>query len=119
MSFFPDPRRVVTGHDENGNAIIVKDSLIPTEPTGVDCSFAVLWETHQFPASNNGWEDPIVHKTKSLANADGVIVRVVDFKPNTNTASSLSLELPLVTNELSRSSIVHCRLILESSWRAR
>ncbi|KAL1966268.1 hypothetical protein VTN77DRAFT_4621 [Rasamsonia byssochlamydoides] len=82
---FPHPRRVVTGHDADRNAIFVADSQIPCVPTPANCNFAVLWETHRFPASNDGWEDPILQKTKSLANPNGIVLRVVDFKPNTKT----------------------------------
>lgn len=82
---FPAPRRVVTGHDDQGNAIYVDDKQIEPQPTGFDCDFAVLYETHRFPASNDGWEDPIEQSTKSLANDKGVVLRIVDFKPNTKT----------------------------------
>jgi hypothetical protein len=85
MSLFPDPRRIVTGHDEAGRAIVVADSTVPCEPTPVKCNFAGLYETHQFPESNDDWVDPIKERTKSLANDNGVVLRVVDFPPNTET----------------------------------
>jgi len=85
MTVFPDPRRIVTGHDEQGNSIVLKDSRIPCDPTGVKASFAVLWETSQFPASNDGNADPTDHKTRSLANDKGVVLRVVDIPANTVT----------------------------------
>jgi len=85
MSMFPDPRRIVTGHDDQGNAVVLKDGRIPCEPTPVKCNFAVLWETDQFPASISGDADPIDNKTQSLANDKGVVLRVVDIPPNTET----------------------------------
>jgi hypothetical protein len=88
MSLFPDPRRVVTGHDENGNAILVKDSLSPMELSPLNAYFTVLWETHQFPASNDGFQDPAEQRTMSLANEKGVVFRVVDFKPKYNTVNA-------------------------------
>ncbi|KAJ6440656.1 Chondroitinase-AC [Purpureocillium lavendulum] len=81
----PDPRRIVTGHDEAGNAVFVADCEVPMAPTPVECDFAVLYETHQFPASNDVWEDPILMRTKSLANDKGIVLRCVDFRPNTKT----------------------------------
>lgn len=84
---FPDPRRIVTGHNDSGKSIVVADGTIPCEPTPVKCNFAVLYETHQFPASLDTWEDPILARTKSLANDKGVILRVVDFPANTETVS--------------------------------
>lgn len=88
---FPDPRRIVTGHDEKGRSIVVADSAIRCEPTPIKCNFAVLYETHQFPASNNEWIDPIENRTTDLSNKDGVVLRVVDFPPNTATVSSASI----------------------------
>jgi hypothetical protein len=87
MSMFPDPRRIVTGHNESGKSIVVADSTIPCEPTPIKCNFAVLYETHEFPASLDTWEDPILTRTQSLANDKGVVLRVVDFPANTETVS--------------------------------
>lgn len=89
MSLLPDPRRIVTGHNDEGRAIVVADGTVPCEPTPVKCNFAVLYETHQFPASNDGWVDPLKDRTKSLANDSGVVLRVVDFPPKTETVSVL------------------------------
>lgn len=90
MSMFPDPRRIVTGHDDKGRSIVVADSTIPCEPTPINCNFAVLYETHKFPASNNEWVDPATTRTADLSNKDGVVLRVVDFPPNTATVSICS-----------------------------
>lgn len=84
---FPDPRRIVTGHNESGKSIVVADSTITCEPTPLKCNFAVLYETHEFPASLDTWEDPILARTQSLANDKGVVLRVVDFPANTETVS--------------------------------
>ncbi|GAM44107.1 hypothetical protein TCE0_060f19464 [Talaromyces pinophilus] len=85
MKLFPDPRRIVTGHDDKGRSIVVADSTISCEPTPIKCNFAVLYETHKFPASNNEWVDPTTTRTADLSNKDGVVLRVVDFPPNTAT----------------------------------
>lgn len=85
MALFPAPRRLVTGHDEKGKAVYLKDHAIEPKATNMDASFAVLWETHEFPANNNGFKDPIETKTESLSNKDGVVLRVVDIPANTVT----------------------------------
>ena len=85
---FPHPRRIVTGHDSKGRAIVLKDSQIPCVPTPIGANFAVLWETHEFPANNNGFVDPAENKTSSLANDKGLVLRVVDFPARTDTVSS-------------------------------
>ncbi|KAF2712238.1 hypothetical protein K504DRAFT_499343 [Pleomassaria siparia CBS 279.74] len=86
MSLFPDPRRIVTGHNDSGRSIVVADSTIRCEQTPLKCNFAVLYETHKFPESNDAnWEDPIQTRTQSLANDKGVVLRVVDFPAKTET----------------------------------
>jgi hypothetical protein len=87
MSFYPDPRRVVTGHDDNGNAIFVADSQVPCVPVPANCNSAVLYETHDFPVPSDEWNGPIVHRTRDLSNRDGIVLRAIDFKPNTKTVS--------------------------------
>lgn len=90
MSLLPDPRRIVTGHSPEGKAIVVADSSIPCLPTPVKCNFAVLYETHQFPEKQNEWEDPMKRRTTNLANKEGIVLRVVDFPPHTETVSTCS-----------------------------
>lgn len=85
MSLFPDPRRIVTGHDEQGNAIVLKDSQVPCVPISPDANFAVLWETREHPANMNGNDDPIDQQTTNLANDKGVVLRIVDIPANTVT----------------------------------
>lgn len=85
MSLLPDPRRIVTGHNDQGKAIVVDDRTIPCEPTQVKCNFAVLWETHKFPESNDKFVDPTQNRTQDLANKSGIVLRVVDFPPHTET----------------------------------
>lgn len=61
-------------------------NALPHPQTPINCNFAVLYETSQFPASNaSPWVDPVAQKTASLANDKGVVLRVVDFPPRTET----------------------------------
>ncbi|EFW99678.1 cupin domain containing protein [Grosmannia clavigera kw1407] len=86
MSLFPHPRRVVTGHDKNGRAIVVADGPVPVMPTPTnDVNLGVLYETHKFPVSNDVWDDPILQRTTDLVNQEGIVLRTVDFKPNKKT----------------------------------
>lgn len=85
---FPDPRRIVTGHNTEGKAVVVADSTIQCVPTPVKCNFAVLYETHQFPDSLDEWVDPAKDATLDLSNSKGVVLRVVDIAPKTETVSS-------------------------------
>lgn len=86
-SWFPDPRRIVTGHNSEGRAVVVADSPIPCVPTPTGANFAVLYETHQFPASNDEWVDPTKTRTTDLSNQKGIILRVVDIPPKVETVT--------------------------------
>ncbi|OAL28158.1 hypothetical protein AYO20_09577 [Fonsecaea nubica] len=79
----PHPRRIVTGHDEEGKAIFLADSRIPLEVTNLGASLGVLWETKQVPTDNSGRDDPATTRTTDLANKSGVVLRVVDIEPGT------------------------------------
>lgn len=93
-SFFPDPRRIVTGHNSEGRAIVVADSPIPCVPTPTGANFAVLYETHQFPASNDDWVDPTKTRTTDLSNHKGIILRVVDIPPKVETVTVFFISDP-------------------------
>ena len=116
-NLFPHPRRIVTGHDNDGKAIVVADSLIPCEPTRINCNFAVLYETHQFPEVNDQWIDPTRTRTPDLANQKGVVLRVVDFPPRTKTVGPtidahgevLTLITDVSSNRISRFWHLACR----------
>ncbi|KAH0836046.1 hypothetical protein FOPE_04474 [Fonsecaea pedrosoi] len=77
----PHPRRIVTGHDDQGKAIFLADSRIPLEVTKLGASLGVLWETKKVPADNSGKDDPATSRTTDLANKSGVVLRVVDIEP--------------------------------------
>lgn len=83
MAMFPCPRRIVTGHDEDGTAVVLQDGPIASVPIMRGVHFTVLWETNEVPASNDGSEDPIAKKTTDLVNKNGVILRVVDLPAHT------------------------------------
>lgn len=84
---FPHPRRIVTGHNPDGAAVVVDDREIPCVPTATNANFAVLYETHQFPESNDKWIDPIETRTTDSSNNKRIVLRVVDIPPNAETVS--------------------------------
>lgn len=79
MALFEDPRRIVTGHNSEGKSIVVADGPVRCETIKDGAGFAVLYETYEFPVSNDRWDDPIKNRTKNLANSQGVVLRVVDI----------------------------------------
>ncbi len=79
-------RRVVTGHDRNGRSIFVDDRKAPNvlemaSMPGV--AITDLWRTATSPASNSGSKDAATGKIKLEPPAEGTILRIVEFPPDT------------------------------------
>ncbi len=74
-------RRVVTGHDAEGRAIVVADSTmtnIVRKRPGYESS--VLWATENFPADN---DDPADGATRNVPTSvpNGTVFRIVRYEP--------------------------------------
>ena len=74
-------RRIVTGHDASGKAIVASDTRLEPEkiPNG-DAFFAKLWTTATSPAS---CDDPADGATRpsGLTLPGGTVLRFVDMRP--------------------------------------
>lgn len=74
-------RRVVTGHDANGRAVVKTDevskNLGSTRPGQIAC---VVWTTESFPVDNTGDADQGLRKVGTTLN-NGTVFRVVEFGP--------------------------------------
>ncbi len=86
-------RRVVAGHDESGNAIILSDGDAPNvhQPTSAITS-TLLWVTDSAPASNEGSEDTADQEIGIPPPPNGSIFRVVEFAPEGKDGASEELE---------------------------
>ena len=78
-------RRVVTGHDKDGQSIFVMDGKAPNvlemaSMPGV--ALTDLWRTRSSPASNAGNADAATGRIKLEPPADGTILRIVEFPPD-------------------------------------
>jgi quercetin dioxygenase-like cupin family protein len=74
-------RRVVTGHDINGRAVVKIDEITQNPPSGrPGRSACVVWTTEGFPVDNTGDEDegkrPVGTTLKN-----GTVFRLVEFSP--------------------------------------
>jgi quercetin dioxygenase-like cupin family protein len=72
---------VVTGHDDNGKAIVVADSTSVNQPNrrpGTEAS--VIWTTEGFPVDNDGYEDTS-QSQEATTHANGSVFRIVSFGP--------------------------------------
>ncbi|KAE8364516.1 hypothetical protein BDV27DRAFT_172281 [Aspergillus caelatus] len=55
--FLPPPRRVVTGHNANGQATVAFDSHLTPQPVGDGNNLTILWSTSEHPANVSDSED--------------------------------------------------------------
>src|SRR5207247_11254691 len=76
-------RRVVTGHDANGKAVVLIDGAAPNaklrKATGLTST--LLWVTVRSPADNSGSADAAEREIGVAPPPRGSIFRVVDFPP--------------------------------------
>lgn len=74
-------RRVVTGHDANGRAVVkideVSKNIVSGRPRQSAC---VVWTTESFPVNNTGDADEGVRQVGTTLN-NGTVFRVVEFAP--------------------------------------
>jgi quercetin dioxygenase-like cupin family protein len=74
-------RRVVTGHDARGRAVVLKDSVIQgSEVLGGKASFAVIWKTITSPVDNDDETDRAA-EPGGLTQPNGSVLRIVDIPP--------------------------------------
>jgi quercetin dioxygenase-like cupin family protein len=74
-------RRVVTGHDSSGKAIVTIDEVarnIVSTRSGV--STCVAWTSEGFPVDNNGEADEALRKT-GTTHDNGTVFRIIEFAP--------------------------------------
>lgn len=77
----PTIRRILTGHDANGRAVMVSETEMPfRDAVGGDARFAVIWSTDRSPADNMDETDGGLRQV-GLAQKGGTVLRVVDMKP--------------------------------------
>jgi quercetin dioxygenase-like cupin family protein len=74
-------RRVITGHDASGKAIVKIDEVSKNAFTGRPGATGInVWTTQSFPANNDGAEDAGLRKVGTTLH-DGTIFRVLEFAP--------------------------------------
>jgi quercetin dioxygenase-like cupin family protein len=74
-------RRVITGHDTGGKAIVKIDEVVNDLKVGrPGAMVAPIWTTEGFPVNNDGHEDAATRQVGTTL-AGGTILRVVEFSP--------------------------------------
>jgi quercetin dioxygenase-like cupin family protein len=74
-------RRVVTGHDNEGRAIVVRDEICKNLISGrKGARSTVVWSTGVFPADNTGDEDGGLRGV-ATTDPNGTVFRIVQYEP--------------------------------------
>lgn len=74
-------RRVITGHDANGKAIVKIDEVSQNLSTGrPGRSACVVWTTESFPVNNTGEADEGLRQVGTTLK-NGTVFRVIEFSP--------------------------------------
>ena len=74
-------RRVVTGHDENGRAVVkIDEQCRNVAPLRSGASASVIWTTEGFPVDNKDDRDGATRKV-STSEANGTVFRVIEYAP--------------------------------------
>jgi mannose-6-phosphate isomerase-like protein (cupin superfamily) len=87
-------RRVVTGHDAHGRAVVLMDGEAPhilLEQAG-GLRLTELWETRSAPADNSGAADAAVHERRIEPVAGGTVFRVIEYPPDSVRLKTLAPE---------------------------
>jgi quercetin dioxygenase-like cupin family protein len=75
-------RRVITGHDVAGRAVVKIDEVAAHafvgRPGATACN---VWTTEGFPANNDGTDDAGLRKGVGTTLSNGTIFRVIEFAP--------------------------------------
>ena len=75
-------RRVVTGHDKNGHAIVsIDENIKNVARTRPGAEAAVIWTSEGFPVDNDGSADGSARNIGTATLANGTVFRVVSFGP--------------------------------------
>jgi quercetin dioxygenase-like cupin family protein len=74
-------RRVITGHDGNGKAVVKIDEVARNVTSGRPGASAVnIWTTQGFPVDNDGQADEGGRQVATTL-ANGTIFRIIEFAP--------------------------------------
>ncbi|MGB6755063.1 MAG: cupin domain-containing protein [Xanthobacteraceae bacterium] len=74
-------RRVITGHDASGKAVVKIDEIVKDLKVGrPGATVAPIWMTEGFPVDNDGSADTSKRQVGTTL-AGGTVLRVVEFSP--------------------------------------
>ncbi|KAL4880402.1 hypothetical protein BJY04DRAFT_228678 [Aspergillus karnatakaensis] len=90
----PTVRRIVTGHNNEIQAVIQRDGLVSARQAGHGPYITRLWASHELPPNANATSDMGLVET-GLSN-NGTICRIVDFPPSSKGMVHRSMTLDYI-----------------------
>ncbi len=88
-------RRIVTGHDAKGKAVVLFDGALAAKQRGSN-GMTVLWVTSEFPVDVAASADRAQTQVGVPPPANGTIFRIVDFAPTAPPAAPVDHHKVLV-----------------------
>lgn len=90
-------RRVVTGHDENGTAIIARDGIAANVRVRAanGLTSTLLWTEDATPSDNSGDADKADREIGVAPPAGGSVFRIVEFTPDDDSVSNAEMKREL------------------------
>jgi quercetin dioxygenase-like cupin family protein len=83
-------RRIVTGHDANGKAIVTTDETLPAKARRAFLNGCEIWSTDTMPADNSAAAEPaqrkgFVVRHNYVGNGQGTVIRITEMEPGAPT----------------------------------
>src|SRR5262249_43552251 len=89
-------RRVVTGHDKDGKAIVISDGSAPfvyVNPTDPDWYSTDIWRTSETPALIvSEASEPTLGQRRQMPNKRGTVLRINHFPPESEAVRQMTPE---------------------------
>lgn len=88
-------RRVVTGHDDRGRAIVVSDGPAPSvhiNKAEEDWFSVDIWRTHEMPAKvvAKPAQEPTVGPRRQMPTTNGTVLRINSFPPESEAVRAMT-----------------------------
>lgn len=87
-------RRVVTGHDRNGKAIVISDGIAPnvkTNPLRPGHRSSDIWKTHAMPVVLTAEEpDPTLGPRTLHPSPHGTVIRIAELQPESDDIRNMT-----------------------------
>ena len=88
-------RRVITGHDAQGRAVITEDGPVPvvrTDPNRPGYAVHQIWKTDESPVRIDNGADPTLQPMSLTPPAQGTVIRMIEFPPASQELKEITPE---------------------------